>query len=157
MVGFKRNPDDDFATFWRMLHRRGHKLAEAFAVGPVDMYLRAMHRLAGHFARFEDDNLVYQMLVCRNLAWWRQERRVWGKTKFGGAHPQRFNAWRWESCLERACGCARLARGEDPREVGWNAVAQNKCQWRAGEGAFLASCRFFCVGSRVELMEPQRQ
>ena len=41
------------------------------------------------------------MLVCRNLAWWRQEQRVWTKTKFGGAHPQRFNVWRWESCLER--------------------------------------------------------
>ena len=57
-MGFKRNPHDDFATFWRKLHRRGHELAEGFAVGPVDMYLRAKHRLAGHFARLENDNPV---------------------------------------------------------------------------------------------------
>ena len=37
-----------------------------------------------------------------------------------------FNAWRRESCLERAYGCTRLARGGEPRAVGWNAVAQNK-------------------------------
>ena len=46
--------------------------------------------------------------------------------KYGGAHPQRFQAWRWESCLERAYGCTRLERGGDPRAVGWTAVAQNK-------------------------------
>ena len=85
-------------------------LAEVFAVSPVDLYRRAKHRLARHFARFESDNPVFQMMVCRDLAWWRQEQRVWGKTKFGGAHPQRFNAWRWESCLERAYGCTRLER-----------------------------------------------
>ena len=141
-MGFKRNPNDDFATFWKKLHRKGHELARVFAVSPVDLYLRTEYRLAGHFARSECDNHpVYQMMVCRNLAWWRQEQRVWGKTKFGGAHPQRFNAWRWESCLERAYGCTRLERGGDPRAVGWIAVAQNKCQWKAGEGAFLASCR----------------
>ena len=86
MVGFKRNSTDHFATFWKKLHRRGHDLAKVFAVSPVDLYLRTKHRLAGHFARFENDSPVYQMLVCRNLAWWRQEQRVWGKTKFGGAH-----------------------------------------------------------------------
>ena len=53
MVGFKRNPNDDFATFWKKLHRRGHDLARVFAVSPVDLYLRTKHRLAGHFARFE--------------------------------------------------------------------------------------------------------
>ena len=95
MVGFKPNPHDDFFFFfWRKLTRRGHELAETFAVSLVDMYLRAKHRLAGHSARFESDNLLYQMLVCRKLAWWRQEQRVWNKSKFGGAHPQRFNAWR---------------------------------------------------------------
>ena len=133
MVGFKRDPNDDFAAFWKKLHRRGHDLARVFVVSPVDLYLRTKHRLAGHFARFENDSPVYQMLVCRNLAWWRQEQRVWGKTKFGGAHPQRFNAWRWETCLERAYGCTRLERGGDPRAVGWTAVAQNKCLWKAGE------------------------
>ena len=135
MVGFKRNPNDDFATFWKKLHHKGHALARVFAVSPVELYFRTKHRLAEHFVR------LYQMLVCRNLAWWRQEQRVWGKTKFGGAHPQRFNAWRWESCLVRAYGCTRLERGGDPRAVGLTAVAQNKCQWKTGEGAFLASCR----------------
>ena len=106
------------------------ELDEAFAVSPVGMYLRAKHRLARHFARCESDNPVYQMLVCKNLAWWRQDQRVRGKTKFGGAHPERLNAWRWESCLERAYGCTWLERGGDPRAVGWNAVAQNKCQWK---------------------------
>ena len=95
MVGFQRDPHDDFATLWRKLHRRGHELAGAFAVSPVDMYLRGKHSLAGHFARFEEDNPVYQLMVCRNLAGWRQEQHLWGKTKFGGAHPQRFDAWRW--------------------------------------------------------------
>ena len=80
---------------------------------------------ARHVALFEkNDNHVYQMMVCRKLAWWCQEERLRGKTKFGGAHPQRFNAWRWETCLERAYGCARLAHAEDPRVVGCNAVAQ---------------------------------
>ena len=83
-----------------------------------ESYLRAKHRLAGLFARFEYDN-----------------------PKFGGDHPQRFNAWRWETFLEHAYGCARLARGEDPHAVGWIGVALNRCQWKAGEGAFFASCR----------------
>ena len=48
MVCFKHDPHDDFATFWRKLHRRGHEIAETFAVSPVDMYRRAEHRLAGH-------------------------------------------------------------------------------------------------------------
>ena len=38
-------------------------------------------------------------------------QRVWGKTMFGGAHPQRFNAL-------QAYGCTRLERGGDPRAVG---------------------------------------
>ena len=117
MVGFKRNPNDDFVTFWKKLHRKGHELARIFAVSPVDLYLRTKHRLAGHFARFESDNPVYQMMESRNLAWWRQEQLAWGKTKFGGAHPQRFNSWRWESCLERAYGCSRPECGGDPRAV----------------------------------------
>ena len=108
MVCFKRNPNDDFATFWKRLPSKGHELARVFAVSPVDLYFRTKHRLAGHFARFENDSPVYQMMVCRNLAWSRQEQRVWSKTKFGGAHPQRFNEWRWESCLERAYLCTRL-------------------------------------------------
>ena len=90
MVAFKQNPHDDFATFWRKLHRRGHELAEVFAVSPFDMHLRAKHRLVGHVARFVFDNPVYQLLESRNLACWREEQRVWGKTKFGGAHPRRF-------------------------------------------------------------------
>ena len=63
MVGFERDPHDDFATFWRKLHHGRHELAEAFVVSPVDAYLRAKQRLAGLFARFEYDNPVYQMLV----------------------------------------------------------------------------------------------
>ena len=142
MVVFKRNPHDDFASFWRKLHRRGHELAEAFTESVLLTCIFAQSIVSRRILPvFEDDNPVYQMLVCRNLALWRQEQRVWDKTKCGGAHPQRFDAWRWESCLERAYGCTRLAQGEDPRAVGWNAVAQNKCQWKAGEGAFLASCR----------------
>ena len=77
MLGFKRNPNDDFATFWKKPHHKGHDLARIFAVSPVELYLRTKHRLAGHIARFESGNPVYQMLVCRNLAWWRQEQRVW--------------------------------------------------------------------------------
>ena len=50
-----------------------------------------------------------------------------------------------------AYGCTRLERGEDPRAVGWTAVAQNKCQWKIGEGAFLASRHRFCVNSRVKV------
>ena len=72
------------------MHRRGHELAEVFEISPVNMHHRAKHRLAGHFAHFENDNPVYQMLVRRNLAWWRQEQRLWGKTKFGGARPTTF-------------------------------------------------------------------
>ena len=82
MVGFKRNPHDNFATFWRKLHRRRHEMAKVFAVSPVDVYLRAKHRLAGHFARFESDNPVCQM-VCRNLAWWRKERSMVELTRRG--------------------------------------------------------------------------
>ena len=61
MVGFKRNPNDDFATFWRKLHRKGHDLTRVFAVSPVELYLRTKQCLAGHFARFECDHPVYQM------------------------------------------------------------------------------------------------
>ena len=68
MVGFKRDPPDDFATFWRKLHRRERELAEVFAVSPVALYLRAQHRLAGHFARFENDKPVYQKHAWRGGA-----------------------------------------------------------------------------------------
>ena len=34
MVGFKRNPNDDFATFWKKLHRKGHDLARSFRCQP---------------------------------------------------------------------------------------------------------------------------
>ena len=61
-----RDPHDDLATFWRKLHRRGAELAKAFAVRTVDVYLRAKHRLAGHFARFKDDNPVYEMNGVQN-------------------------------------------------------------------------------------------
>ena len=61
---------------------------------PVALYHRAKHRLAGHFARLSDDNPIFGMLVCRNLAWWRQEQYVVGRTKFAEAHPQRFSVKR---------------------------------------------------------------
>ena len=138
MVGFKRDPNDDFATFWKKLHLEEATIWPEFSLSAqlISTFVRNTV-IAGHFCPFRSVAIpVYQMLVCRNLAWWRQEQRVWGKTKFGGAHPQRFNVWRWETCLERAYGCTRLERGGDPRAVGWTAVAQNKCLWKAGEGAF---------------------
>ena len=92
----------------RKLHRRGHKLAETFAARPVDMYLRAKHRLAGHVALFENDNPVYQMMVCRKLAWWCQEERLWGDGKPVWNERMAVRAW----------------RAKDTRVVGWNAVAQ---------------------------------
>ena len=115
-------------------------MAEAFAVSPVDMYLRAKHRLAGQFARFESDNPAHQVLVCRNLPSGVRNNAYGAKLSLVELTRKGLNAWRWESCLERAYRCARLACGEDPPAVGGNAVAQNKCQWKAGEGAYLASC-----------------
>ena len=82
MVGFERDPHDDFATFLEKAAPQEARVGRSLRSQPVDVHLRAKHRLAGQFARFENHNPVYQMLVCRNLAWWRQEQRVWGKTKF---------------------------------------------------------------------------
>ena len=58
---------------------------------------------------------AHETLTCQNLASWRQEQVMWGKTLFGVVHPQRLGAWRWETCLVRA----------DGRDAGWVQLAQN--------------------------------
>ena len=132
MVGFKRNPHDDFATFWRKLHRRGHELAEVFAVSPVDLYLRTKLRLAGHFARFESDNPDDDGV---------QES---GLVASGATRVEQDEVW-WSSPAEVQRVALGIVSGAGVRvvetHVGWIAVALNKCQLKAGEGAFLASCR----------------
>ena len=76
-AGFKRDRRDDSATFWRKLHRREHELAEACAVSPVDMYLRALHSLAGHFARFENDKPVQKPGVVAPETTRMEQDQVW--------------------------------------------------------------------------------
>ena len=56
---------------------------------------------------------AHETLTCQNLASWRQEQVMWGKTLFGVVHPQRLGAWRWETCLVRA-------------DTGWVQLAQNQ-------------------------------
>ena len=110
---------------------------------------RAKHRLTGHFARFEKDNLVYQMLVCRHLAWWRQEQRVRGKTKFGGAHQNGSTCGagrRPTSCLERAHGQWAGTR--------WH---RTNASGKLEKEHFSLRVADFVCGSRVEVMVPQRQ
>ena len=50
--GFQAEPSLRLRNFLEEAARRGHELAEVFAVSPVDMYLRAKHCLAGHFCPF---------------------------------------------------------------------------------------------------------
>ena len=45
--------------------------------------------------------------------------------KLGGAHPQRFNAWRWETNFERACDKTKQARSSVRRTADWRQLAQN--------------------------------
>ena len=141
LEGFKRNPNDDFATFWKKPHRKGHDLARVFAVSPVDLYLRTNHRLAGHFARFESDNFCVSHVGVQEFGLVASGTARMGQDEVWWSSPAEVQRMRWESCLDRAYGCTRLERGGDPRTAFWTAVAQNKCQWKTGEGAFLASCR----------------
>ena len=39
------------ATFWRHLHREGHRLLEKFDADPVREHLLQVHKLDGHIAR----------------------------------------------------------------------------------------------------------
>ena len=46
----------------------------------------------------------------------------------------------WSSPVKVQRVALGIVSGAGVRAVGWTALAQNKCQWKAGEGAFLASC-----------------
>ena len=140
IVGHRFNPELDFAENWRRLHRVGHAAMEHFGgVNPSVEAMRCKHRLAGHFARFEDTNIVFQAMVCRNLSWWRREQADYAKLKdkFGGLHARRFAVWRWEAPFERTYGVTRQPADASQREHGWVQRAQDRGVWKAGEDAFL--------------------
>ena len=128
IVGVRRRPDDELASFWRRLHRVGHYWLDLFG-GSVDLRRRRrLHGFAGHLAR-AGDGLARDALRTRSLAWWRHFQ---GRALI--SHPGRFNAWRWEDQLEVVYGqtCSLFV----DINVGWMAEAQDRRRWRDYEDAF---------------------
>ena len=64
-------------------------MAEAFAVSPVDMYLRANHRLASILPVLRATTCVSDVDVQESGLVAPGATRM-GQDKFGGAHPERF-------------------------------------------------------------------
>ena len=142
MVGFKRNPNEDSATFWKKLHHKGHDLARVFAVSPVDLYLRTKHRLAGGILPVLKMTVLCIRCWCaeiwlggvRNNAYGARRILV-GATRRGSTRGAGNRVWSGRT------GVRGWSVVETHGQWVWTAVAQNKCQWKTGECVFLAACR----------------
>ena len=56
--GIRRATGNDMATFWRYLHREGHRLLDRFDADPVREHQLQVHRLGGHIASMENSTIL---------------------------------------------------------------------------------------------------
>ena len=135
MMNIRQSEFEDMGQYWRRLHRAGHKCMADFNSSPLIAHLVQKHRMAGHFARLNGDEVVSKVLSCRDLSWWRSQQELWQQRgdKWGGVHSRRFNCWRWEQSLENDFGIVARPPHLQPHEVGWKRVAQDREAWKLHE------------------------
>lgn len=136
-AGVRRSPAEPIDSWWRRLHREGHRLINKFIVPPVVLSRLQVHRWAGHLARMPLEQYTAQALRCRGMQWWRW-RQAQHHDKWSGPHPKRFKAWRWEEQLSKPYGDGYSENSDD--NTGWLLAAQNRQQWKAMEMAFAREC-----------------
>ena len=135
VVGLRRAGDEDFGRFWRRMHRVGHNILRKLGGGMVVRRLTQLHAYAGHAARSTNE-LLYNALRTRCLAWWRYQQALY-ESKRNGVHPKRFKAWRWEAQVVAFYGEAET---EDvTANAGWMRLAQSREAWRSDAERFAHS------------------
>ena len=103
VAGVKRYPEEEIDSWWRRLHREGHKRIEKFGTKLSVMSKLLVHRWGGHIARLPPSHFVAAAVRCRGMQWWRWKQST-HTDKWCGPHPQRFKASRWEEQLSKFHG-----------------------------------------------------
>jgi hypothetical protein len=133
IAGVKRYPEEEIDSWWRRLHREGHKRIEKFGTKISVMSKLLVHRWGGHVARLPPSHFVAAAVRCRGMQWWRW-RQSTHTNKWNGPHPQRFKASRWEEQLSKAYGDGLSESTAE--NTGWLQLAQNRVSWKALENSF---------------------
>ena len=135
VAGVKRYPEEEINSWWRRLHREGHRRILKFGTKLSVMSKLLVHRWGGHIARMPPSHFVAAAVRCRGMQWWRW-RQGQHTDKWCGPHPQRFKASRWEEQLSKVYGdgCSELTA----ENTGWLLTAQDRISWKALEHTFTA-------------------
>jgi len=126
IAGVRMNFDEPVGDYWRRMYRTGHSKL-ALCGGSLESRRRQrLHAFAGHMAR-DTDGLAGLALRTRSLSWWRHFQKA-----NLHLHPQRFNAWRWESQLETVYGpSASLFIDELGAGFAWRRTERSGDSWRS--------------------------
>ena len=133
IAGVRRVPEEPIDSWWRRLHREGHKLIDKYGPKLSTMSKLLVHRWGGHVARMPAYHLVAEALRCRGMQWWRW-RQAQHFDKWTGPHPQRFKASRWEEQLSKQFGDGFAEHSLN--NTGWLFKAQDRLDWENSEGDF---------------------
>ena len=133
IAGVKRIPEEPIDTWWRRLHREGHRRIARFGLKVSEMGKVIVHRWGGHVARLPADHFVAKAVRCRGMQWWRW-RQSWHTDRWSGPHPQRFKASRWEEQLSKAYGDGFSK--DVNANTGWLLKAATRASWKANEKKF---------------------
>ena len=109
--------------------QNGHQCMKQHNTSLVSTCRVQKHRMAGHF------HTLLQTCSIVVLRQQQQNTEVNGN-KWRGVHPARFACWRWEQDFELSYGRSTRDDGENAINVGWNATAQQRPEWRALEHTF---------------------
>ena len=132
-MGFvRRSPTETLDSWWRRLHRDGHKFMVANNLVVTEIVKERKYSFAGHLARMDSGDVVNRILHARNLAWWRHTQslsQTHSRKSGESPHPKRFCALaRWESPFENFFGVHSAPAAADV--VGWMQAAQDRQAWQ---------------------------
>ena len=130
IAGVRMNFDEPVGDYWRRMYRTGHSKLALCGESLESRRRQRLHAFAGHMAR-DTDGLAGLALRTRSLSWWRHFQKA-----NLHLHPQRFNAWRWESQLETVYGPSASLFIDEPG--GWICLAQDRAKWRQLEKRFVS-------------------
>ena len=102
------------ATFWRYLHREGHRLLEKFDADPVREHRLQVHRLGGHIARTASSTIPKIGMTTKPLAWCLFHQEKW-TDKHSGLHPEEIRGGKRSSKI----GAPFFRRIVAPRAFLW--------------------------------------
>jgi hypothetical protein len=133
LAGVKRYPEEEIDSWWRRLHREGHKRVARYGTRLSVGSLLKVHQWGGHVARLPTTHFVAATVRCRSMQWWRWRQSL-HTDKWTGPHPQRFKASRWEQQLSKMYGDGYTESVEE--NTGWLTLAQHRVLWKSQENRF---------------------